>query len=148
MPSESKVQGTFNVEYLSKDGSFKSLAVTKNFEIPDEITTVSIKITSEDGSKQEDVEGTFKRVLIKDVAEALEWLQDPKRAYAFIGAAMYGFDLWARNAVKAPIATEIEGPGKAIAKLAKDLIASYAKMGKTITMEKALIKAQLMHEED
>lgn len=143
-----KEKYTLSVQYQSKDGSFKTAVVEKDFGLPEIDGDVTVNVVEDDGVTTRQVNRAFKRIVLESKEDVLDWLQDEDKTRALISAANYGLDLYARNAIKGPIASEEEGPGKVIAKLADQIMTSYQKLGKTITREKALEKAQRQMEED
>lgn len=146
-PTETKTKQTYTlaVEYESADGSYKTATVEKDFTPPDELTSITVKTFGADGTPDKEAERKFKRPVVQDQGQLLTLLD--KNPWLVIAATNYGLDLFSRNVIKGPITTEIEGPGKAIAKLADQIFASRAKLGKPITKERALELARLTSEE-
>ena len=140
-----KITFLFTAKYKNKAGEWAETTKETEFSLPDLITDVSVNFVGDDG-KQQQVKRDFERFIVHDVSEALSLLES--NPYLTIQAINYALDLMYRNAVKGPIATEEEGPGKLLKKMAEQTFASRAKMGKPITMERAFELAKRTLEED
>ena len=129
-------------EWLSQDGSWKTATSERNFDPPDEIGEIEVAVIGDDGKTSQGHKRSFKRLVVRNKADLLKLLQD--NPLLAMQAANYGLDLYARSTIKGPIAGEVEGPGKAIKKLADQIFASRQKIGKPITLERALELAASM----
>lgn len=98
--------------------------------------TVSVKIGDKEFSK------AYSKVEAENSDDILKLLGTPDSAKEVIRLYNYGQDLKVRATVRQAILQENEGPDKAIAKLAADIVKMYAGAGRTITPEKALEKAK------
>lgn len=145
-PAVLKPKGAFDVEYQSKDGSWKTATVKKPFVVPSLVSEIEVPVIEADGETTRKVKRNFKRKLVETVEDAIKLLNDPTTRFITLAGINYSFDLFARGAIKAPIASEEEGPGKVIAKLADQIMASFAKRGKKLSAERALKMAVEMHE--
>jgi len=141
--TEKKPSFTLSVQYTKADGSWASATSEREFTIPEDRAKITVAYTDDQG-KQQTVDRLFDRLIVKSVDEALQLLNE--NPYLYMAATNYGLDLFYRNTVKGPIATEIEGPGKALAKLADQIMASRAKLGKVISKERAFELAKQMAE--
>ncbi len=90
----------------------------------------------------------YKRTEYETVEDLLTALQDPTTAEKIITAANYGLDLKVRANLRNQIMSELGGPGNAIEKLVKDILAMRLKAGKPITEEKARAMALAMNESE
>lgn len=142
---QTKPKFSFSVEYKSQDGSWKTATSEREFTIPEGITEVSVNIVGDDG-KQEQVKREFRRRVVESQDDLLALISE--NPYLALAAANYGLDLYARNTVKAPIATEVEGPGKLLKKSADQIFNARQKMGKPVTMERAFELAKRSLEEE
>lgn len=140
-----KLKGAFNVEFQSKDGSWKEVKVEKAFVIPQTESDVDVNVTDADGSSTRKVNRNFRRKIVTSVKEAIELLSNNETRYITLAGINYAFDLFARGAIKGPIATEEEGPGKVIAKAAEQMVANFEKLGIPFTLDEALklVQAQI-----
>ena len=144
-PTEKTEKQTFDltVKYKSPvSGEWLETTATKKLFEPDAISTVAVNYTDNEGKSQsKDCE--FESISIPNVEAALALLNsNPLFA---LSAMRYGADLYARNIAKAPQGTELEGPGKLLKKQAEQFMASRAKMGKPITLDRAMeIVKQMM----
>jgi len=145
-PSESKTLFNLSISYKNGAGETKTAKSEREFSIPEKDGEITVNFTDDDGKTQKTVKRSFERVILKDEADVLAMLQE--NPYLLISAANYGLDLYARTTIKGPIATEVEGPGKALAKMADQIMASRAKLGKPITKERALAMAKAMADEE
>lgn len=145
-PTENKIKYNLSVNYVSADGSTKQAVSEREFSVPDKTAKITVNVVADDGKTNKTVERDFERIVVADQDGLLALLNE--NPYLVISAFNYGADLFARNTIKGPIATEVEGPGKALAKLAEQIMTSRAKLGKPITKERALQMAQLMSEEE
>lgn len=139
---ETKNKYTMEVRYESQDGTFKTATSEREFNVPDKVATVTVSVIGDDGKTSKTEERKFERIVAPTKEEFLSLFE--ANPWFVMAAYHYGADLFARNVVKAPIATEVEGPGKAIAKLAEQILASRAKLGRPIDKEKALELATQM----
>lgn len=144
---EPKLKATFETSFLSNDGEYKTVVVEKNFDLPDAIGEVAVNIIEDDGKTNKQVKRKFRRFVVESVEDVMSLLQNPETARMLIMSANYGYDLYARNAVKAPIAAEEEGPGRLIAKEAERLMESRKKIGRPITLERAIELVRASFEE-
>lgn len=137
-----KPKWTLSVEFKSQDGSWKTASSEREFSVPEYETEVSVNIVDDNGN-QETIKRKFRRILVSTKEELLQLLSENE--YFVMAAFLYGADLLARNTVKGPIAAEVEGPGKMIKSQAEKLVANRAKLGKPISLERAieLVKATM-----
>lgn len=139
---EAKNKYTIEVRYESQDGTFKTAVSEREFNVPDKVGTVTVNVIGDNGKTGDPVERKFERIIAPTQEEFLALFES--NPWFVMAAYHYGADLYARNVIKAPIATEVEGPGKAIAKLAEQIMASRQKLGRPIDKEKALELATQM----
>jgi len=146
-PTEKTDKQTFDVTVQYKSpvtGEWKETKATKKLFAPDEISTVAVNYTDNDGKSQsKDCE--FRQIPGFETIESLLGLAQTNPAFV-LSCARYGGDLYARNIAKAPQGLELEGPGKLYKKQAEQLMDSRAKQGKTITFERALEIVKMMNE--
>lgn len=135
--AEAKQKFSLSVKYQKADGSWAVANGEKDFTLPENVGSIDVKYTANDGSSQKTETRKFERSVVANVEELLAAIQ--ANPLAEIAARNYGYDLFHRNIIKAPIGTEMEGPGKTLLKMAENLIASRQKLGKSeITLERAL----------
>lgn len=141
-------QYTVSVNYVSADGTWKTAKSEREFSQPETQGKITVKIVDDDGKTEKSVERGFDKtgLVVTSAADLLSLLE--KNPNFVLATFNYGADLICRNVIKAPIAAEVEGPGKAIQKMANQLFDSRAKIGKPISREKALKLAQMAHEID
>ena len=136
------------VKWQSKDGSWKTAESERSFDVPEQMGEIKVSIVDDDG-KQSDVTRSFERVRVETQEDLLALMES--NLLLALSAVNYGLDLYARGTIKGPVAAEVEGDGKAIAKLANQIMKSRAKVGKKpISLERAmeLAKAQLEDDEE
>ena len=146
-PTEKNDKQTFEVSVQYKSpvsGEWKEIKATKKLFSPDEVSTVAVSYTDNDGKSQsKDCE--FKQIPGFETIESLLGLAQTNPIYV-LSCARYGGDLYARNIAKGPQGTELEGPGKLFKRQAEQLMDSRAKQGKALTFERALEIVKMMNE--
>lgn len=124
------------IAWQRQNGEWTESTSERSFDLPEELAEIKVSVVSDDGKTTDDVTRNFKRRVIKNESEAFQLLKsEPLLA---VSALNYALDLFARGTIKGPIASEVEGPGKAIKKMAEQLKKSREALGKPITLERAL----------
>lgn len=150
-PTQSnKVEFTFSAGYKSKDGTWKQIEAKREFD-PSEVKSdkpgfargkISVNVTEDDGTTTRTVEREIEFPYITSVSEMFDLLNT--NPWLVISGWNYGTNLFARQVLKSPIAVEEEGPGRQIAKAAQELFDRRQKMGRPLSMERALELAREM----
>ena len=135
-PKTEKPKFELTISWQHENGQWTEATSERSFDVPDELAEIKVSVVSDDGKTTSDVTRNFKRRVIKNESEAFQLLKsEPLLA---VSALNYALDLFARGTIKGPIASEVEGPGKAIKKMAEQLKKSREALGKPITLERAL----------